>query len=222
MNPSILSTRKLSRSQRELLLNAGIGLVEKDYISIETLEFSVEDLPENLIFTSRNSVEIFDRKYPDSEFSDKNIFCVGEKTAALLSSKGYSVKETEDYGADLARLIAEHYRGQEFMFFCGKMRNPDLPDYLRQHKVNFREIHLYNTLFTPSKIDRIFEGVLFFSPSGVQSFCLENSLSGSLAFCIGTTTAAEAEKHTRNLVLATKPTIESVIVQVIKHFGQHT
>ena len=99
------------------------------------------------------------------------------------------------------------------------MRNPDLPEYLRQHKVHFRETYLYNTRFTPSKIDRIFEGVLFFSPSGVQSFCQENSLSESTAFCIGTTTAAEAEKHTRNLVLATKPTIESVIVQVIKHFG---
>jgi len=222
MNPSILSTRKLSRSQRELLLNAGIGLVEKDFISIEPLEFSVEDLPENLIFTSRNSVELFHCKYSEEDLRNWNIFCVGEKTAALLSSKGYSVKETEDYGASLARIIAEHYQGREFVFFCGKKRNPDLPEYLRRHQVNFREIHLYNTLFTPSKIDRIFEGVLFFSPSGVQSFCLENSLSGSLAFCIGTTTAAEAEKHTRNLVLATKPTIESVIVQVIKHFGPRT
>ena len=219
MKPSVLSTRKLTSGQRELLLNAGIGMVERDFISIEPLDFSVEDLPANLIFTSRNSVELFDRKFSEGEFRNRNIFCVGEKTAALLKSKGYSVKETEDYGADLSRLISEHYRGEEFQFFCGKMRNPDLPEYLRQHKVNFRETYLYNTRFTPSKIDRIFEGVLFFSPSGVQSFCQENSLSESTAFCIGTTTAAEAEKHTRNLVLATKPTIESVIVQVIKHFG---
>ena len=219
MKPSVLSTRKLTSGQRELLLNAGIGLVERDFISIEPLDFSVEELPGNLIFTSRNSVELFDRKFSEGEFRNRNIFCVGEKTAALLKSKGYSVKETEDYGADLARLIAEHYRGEEFQFFCGKMRNPDLPEYLRQHKVNFRETYLYNTRFTPSKIDRIFEGILFFSPSGVQSFCQENSLSESTAFCIGTTTAAEAEKHTRNLVLATKPTIESVIVQVIKRFG---
>ena len=94
MKPSILSTRKLSPGQRELLLNAGIGLVERDFISIEPLDFSVEELPANLIFTSRNSVELFDKKYPDSEFRNRNIFCVGEKTAALLKSKGYSVKET--------------------------------------------------------------------------------------------------------------------------------
>lgn len=219
MKPGILSTRKLTPSQRELLLNAGFSLVEKDFISIEPIDFSAEDLPKNLIFTSKNSVEIFHDKHPEEELKDRNIFCVGEKTAALLTSKGFSVKETQDYGADLGRLIVEQYKDEEFVFFCGRKRNPDLPEYLRQHQVNFREIYLYDTRFTPSEIDRIFEGVLFFSPSGVQSFCSKNSLSGSTAFCIGTTTAAEAQKHTRNIVLATKPTIESVIVQVIKHFG---
>ena len=219
MKASLLSTRKLTRGQRELLLNAGIGLVEKDFISIVPLEFSTEELPRNLIFTSQNTVHIFDRHFSEKKPLDRNIFCVGDKTAALLSEKGYHVQESANYGAELAGIIVEDYKEEEFLFFCGKKRNDDLPEFLASQQVNFREKHIYDTLFTPSKIGRIFEGVLFFSPSGVQSFCSKNSLSGSTAFCIGTTTAAEAQKHTRNIVLATKPTIESVIVQVIKHFG---
>lgn len=219
MKASVLSTRKLTPGQRELLLNAGIGLVEKDFISIVPLEFSVEELPRNLIFTSQNTVNIFDQHFRENRPLNSNIFCVGEKTAALLSGKGYSVAETADYGAELASIIVEKYREEEFMFFCGKKRNPDLPETLLQKHINFREKHIYDTLFTPTKIDRIFEGVLFFSPSGVKSYSSENELSESIAFCIGTTTAAEAEKYTGRIVLATKPTIENVIVQVIRQFA---
>ena len=219
MKGSVLSTRKLTRGQRELLLNAGIGLTEKDFISIVPLEFSEEDLPKNLIFTSQNSVAIFDEQFKTEKPLDRNIFCVGEKTAALLSEKGYTVRESADYGAELARMIVDRHKEEEFMFFCGRKRNPDLPETLLQNNISFREKHIYDTVFTPTKIDRIFEGVLFFSPSGVKSYCSENELSESTAFCIGTTTAAEAEKYTSKIVLATKPTIENVIVQVIRHFS---
>jgi len=219
MRTSVLSTKKLTPAQRELLLNSGVGLVEKDFISIVPTEFAPQPLPQNLIFTSQNTVAIFDAHFCEKRPLDRNIFCVGEKTAALLSEKGYAVKEITDYGSELAQLIVQRYKGEEFLFFCGRKRNPDLPETLRQHDISFRESHLYDIVFTPSKIDRIFEGVLFFSPSGVKSYCLENELSGSIAFCIGTTTAAEAEKYTSRIVLATKPTIENVIVQVIRHFS---
>lgn len=219
MKASVLSTRKLTRGQRELLLNAGIGLVEKDFISIVPIEFTLENLPRNLIFTSQNTVTIFDNHFKAGRPVDRNIFCVGEKTAALLSEKGYSVRESADYGAELAQIIVEKYKEEEFMFFCGKKRNPDLPEILLQNNIYFTEKHIYDTLFTPTKIDRIFEGVLFYSPSGVKSYYTENGHSESTVFCIGTTTAAEAEKYTSRIVLATKPTIENVIVQVIRHFG---
>lgn len=220
MRASVLSTRKLTDSQRNLLLNAGIGLVENDFISIVPIEYTPEPLPENLIFTSQNTVEIFDRHYNGTRPLDKNVFCVGEKTAALLSEKGFTVKETTHYGSELAQVILERYNDQEFLFFCGRKRNPDLPDTLLQHGIKFREKHIYDTLLTPLKIDRIFDGVLFFSPTGVRSYSMENDLSGSLAFCIGTTTAAEAKKYTSRIVLATHPTIENVIVQVIRQLGR--
>lgn len=216
MIPSVLSTKKLASNQRELLLNAGIGLVEKNFISIVPLEFKGTDLQENIIVTSQNTVELLLQKVALAELREKCFFCVGEKTSSLLKNKGLEVRETTHYGSELGNILSEKYSERSYTFFCGKMRRPELPGILRKHFIAFDEVQLYDTELTPKKIYRSFNGVLFFSPSAVESFCSINDLSGSTAFCIGTTTAAEAGKYTSNLVLAAKPTIESVIVAVVK------
>lgn len=216
---SILSTKKLARNQKELLLNSGHSVVEKNLISIVPLDFKIEKLPQNIIFTSKNTVKIVLEKQPD--FSTKHIFCVGEKTAALLQEKGLQVKETANYGQELAQKIASDYRNEEFIFFCGKKRRPELPNFLKQEKISLSEVEVYDTHLVEKKIDRTFDGILFFSPSAVRSFCAVNDLSGSIAFCIGKTTASEAKNYTSNIIVATKPTIENVIVQVVKYFSKN-
>ena len=65
------------------------------------------------------------------------------------------------------------------------------------------------------KFESKFDGILFFSPSGVQSFTEQNRLN-STAFCIGETTASKAKKHTHEIIIASKPSIENVIVKVVK------
>ena len=216
---SILSTKKLARNQKELLLNAGHSLVEQNLISIVPLDFQVEKSPKNAIFTSKNAVKFVLSKFPGLQ--SENVFCVGYKTAAFLEEKGFLVKETANYGQELAEKIVSKYSAEEFVFFCGKKRRNELPDYLKQHKISFSEVQVYDTELIQKKIDRTFDGVLFFSPSAVRSFCAVNDLSGSVAFCIGKTTAAEAQNFTPQVKIATKPGIENVIVQVVKHFGKN-
>ena len=215
---SILSTRKLAPGPKELLLNAGHSLVEQDFISIIPLEFEIKEIPENIIFTSKNAVKMVLEKVPDLQ--SKNIFCVGEKTALFLQEKGIKVKETANYGRDLAEIIADSYRNEQFLFFCGRKRRNELPQLLAQKGVALKEIKVYDTRLLEKKLDRSFDGVLFFSPSAVRSFCEVNDLSGSMAFCIGNTTASEAKRFTDHLKIANKPSVENVIVQVVKHFGK--
>ena len=215
---SILSTRKLAPGQKELLLNAGHSLVEQDFISIIPLEFEVKEIPKNIIFTSKNAVKMVLGKV--SDLKSKNIFCVGEKTAAFLKEKGIRVKETTNYGRDLAEIIANSYQNEQFLFFCGRKRRNELPQFLAQKGVALKEISVYDTQLIGKKIDRNFDGVLFFSPSAVRSFCEVNDLSGSMAFCIGKTTASEAKIFSEHLKIASKPSVENVIVQVVKHFGK--
>lgn len=215
----LLSTKLLEPHQKELLLNAGFGLVEKDFISILPLQFQLNEIPENLIFTSKNAVKAILKLQRLEELKQKKVFAVGEKTGRFLQEQGFNVTTTSHYGEDLAEKIVAHQRGEKFLFFCGKKRNPNLPEKLKKNGVTFEEIEVYDTVFTPTKIDRIFDGVLFFSPSGVTSYCSENKLVNSAAFCIGKTTASEAKKHTDNIVIASEPSVENVIVKVVKYFN---
>lgn len=214
----ILSTKKLAPAQRELLLNAGVNVVEQNFISVVPLEFNVENLPGNIIFTSKNAVKMVLKKFNPEVLTSKNLFCVGEKTAGFLKEKDLPVKEMAFYGKDLAEKIVTEYVDEEFLFFCGKKRRPDLPNDLKQEGLNLTEIVVYDTIPLPKKIEGFFEGVLFFSPSAVKSFFSKNELKDSTAFCIGKTTASEVKKYTPNFITAKRPSIENVIVQVVKHF----
>jgi len=93
----------------------------------------------------------------------------------------------------------------------------EIPKTLQQENINFQEIEVYKTSLNPQGFSQEFDGILFFSPSAVQSFTAKNKLTGITAYCIGNTTALEAQKHTNNIIIATKPTIENVIVQVVKY-----
>ena len=218
MSQTVLSTRKLLRNQRELLLYVGLGLVEIDFIMVNAIPYKTEKIRENLIFTSKNAVRAILDDERLEEMKEQNSFCVGSKTADLLRKKGFKVIECADSGAELGAKIITHYKKEQFLFYCGKRRHAELPKMLNQKHVCLEEVEVYDTQLMTRKVDRVFDGVLFFSPSAVESFCSKNKLFGSIVFCIGKTTAAEAERYTTNIVMATKPTIENVIVQVIKRF----
>lgn len=211
--PTVVSTKKLTHSQRNLLLQAGVGLVEYDAITIKTEDFEVEGSIENAIITSQNSV----KNLVDQKVQIENCFCVGEKTKAMLEANGYQIKVMTNYGKQLAEIIVNDFADLEFTFFCGNLRRDELPKLLQKNNVNFTEVEVYKTALKPKKFERTFDGVLFFSPSAVESFMTENSLDNTIAFCIGTTTAAEAEKYTDTIIIASKPTVENVIVQVVKY-----
>ena len=215
--PTVLSTKKLSKPQKQLLLNSGIGLVEYNAISIQFSDFKIDPEPlENAIITSQNSAKAILAK----KIRIKNCFCVGEKTASLLQNHQSKISEVAIYGKDLAKVITEKYADKNFTFFCGNKRREEIPSILKKKNVELKEIEVYKTEINQKQFYQEFDGILFFSPSGIQSFITKNEIKNSFAFCIGETTASEAKKHTENIIVATKPSIENVIVQVVKKFRQ--
>ena len=210
--PTVLSTKKLAINQKELLLNSGIGLVEYDAISIDFLDFALKiSRIQNAIFTSKNAIMAIESRNVEIE----KCFCVGEKTANLARQKGFKVMEMADYAEDLALKIIEKHRDKDFHFFSGTNRRDKLPELLKKNKVKLTETTVYKMELNLKKFESEFDGILFFSPSGVQSFTEQNRLN-STAFCIGETTASEAKKHTHEIIIASKPSIENVIVKVVK------
>lgn len=215
---SILSTKILSLAQKELLLNAKQNFVEYDAIKIEFIPFKIDGAYDYLVFTSKNGVKSFLQNAICSSKVQNKAFCVGEKTKLLLEQNGLKVVEMAKNSKELGQIISKTYKTSSFLIFSGNLRRPELSIDLIKNSVRFKEIETYSTQLNYKKFDRVFDGVLFFSPSGVQSFAKENQMANSYAFCIGETTAKEARKYTNQIGIATKPTIENVLVQAVKQF----
>ena len=196
--------------------------MEADFISIEQKKVAIETVNENLIFTSQNSVLSVVENLEGTEtlelLKKKNVFCVGMKTKGLLEENGFNVIAYTGYAADLAEIITLIYGKEKFTFFSGNLRRDTLPDALSEAKVVFNEIKVYETNLTPQKISGIFDGILFYSPSGIESYLKNNKIKNETCFCIGTTTADALENVTNNVVIANQPTIENVIIQCINFY----
>ncbi len=216
---SVLSTKKLTPAQQNLLLNSGINVVEYNAIAIEINDFKWEyQEPEKLIFTSKNAVKSFLKKFEQLPAHNPETFCVGGKTKNFLQQNGFKVIAAEENAATLGNLIAKEYSNEKFVFFCGNKKREELSKILKEGNISFKEIEVYKTSLNKKEFQQEFNGILFFSPSAVKSFTSKNELKESMAFCIGNTTASEAKKHTENIKIATSPSIENVIVQVVKTF----
>ena len=211
----VLSTKKLTPSQRKIISNSKINIVEYNAIFIEKLRLTNQFVVENAIVTSQQTAKILIK----SKTQISNVFCVGEKTASLLVKNGYSVIETAKDSLKLAESIIKKHKTASFVFFCGNKRRPELPGILSEKNISFTEEVLYNTTLSLQEFQDSFEGVLFYSPSGVQSYTRVNSLANSTAFCIGNTTANEAKKYTSKIIVADYSSIENVLVQVQKYFS---
>lgn len=214
----ILSTKTLLSNQKQYLLNANFNVVEADFITTEKTPFELNQINDNLIFTSQNAVHSV-LEYSDIEaLKTKKVFCVGLKTKGLLAENGFDVIAYTGYAADLAEIITLIYANESYTFFSGNLRRDTLPDALKEAKVKYNEIKVYETTLTPQKIINAVDGILFFSPSGVESYLKENSIKNEKCFCIGETTAEALDKITKNIIIADHQTVEDVIEDVLNEY----
>ena len=223
-NPiSILSTKILLSHQKQALLNAGFLVTEANFITTKYLDF---ELPAphlgagGLIFTSQNAAQSVLLHPKCEELKSKKVFCVGMQTKALLEENGFNVVAYTGYAADLAEIISLIYNKESFTFFSGNLRRDILPNTLKENQIGFNEIQVYETDLSPKKITKKLDGILFFSPSGVESFLKLNTIKNEVCFCIGETTAESLETITKNIVIAEKPSVESAIAEVIEYYNR--
>lgn len=214
----ILSTKKLSGEQKQVLTDANFEVIDTDFIQTQNKSFELKDLNENLIFTSQNAVHSILSHPEAEELKSKNVFCVGLKTKILLSENGFNVVAYTGYASDLAEIITLIYRSESFTFFSGNLRRETLPQALKDADVKFNEIQVYDTSLIPQKIKTVVDAILFFSPSGVESYLKDNTIKKETCFCIGETTADALHKITKNIIIADQPTVEDVIEDVLEEY----
>ncbi|MCK8140435.1 uroporphyrinogen-III synthase [Flavobacterium sp. I-SCBP12n] len=214
----ILSTKILLHEQKQALIKANFNVIEVDFIKTQSQPFQLSEINDNLIFTSQNAVQSFLLDPKSEDLKTKNVFCVGLKTKIMLSESGFNVIAYTGYAEDLAEIITLIYSSESYTFFSGNLRRETLPKALKEAKIKFNEIQVYETTLTPEKIKTPVEAILFFSPSGIESYLKENTIKNETCFCIGTTTCSALEGITKNVIVAPQPTIEDVIEEVIAEY----
>ena len=216
----ILSTKRLLPSQKQVVLDANIDLTDEDFIETNIKNFELSKVNNNLIFTSQNAVQSILQHPKCEDLKSKDVFSIGMKTKDLLTENGFNVIAYTGYAADLAEIISLIYSEESFTFFSGNLRRDVLPNTLKENGITFNEIEVYETKITSKKVTNKVDGILFFSPSSVESYFKMNTMKDETCFCIGETTAEALEnKKVKTIVIADKPSVENVIAEVVEYYN---
>ena len=177
----------------------------------------IKDEIENVIITSKNGVESILNNFTREELQFTNIFCVGRRTKKLIEQKIGSVRHSEKNAEKLAQYLSKEIEGQQVTYFCSDLRLDTLPKTLSENNVVVNEVEAYKTMYSPVEVNEKVHGILFYSPSTIESYIQKNT-TDKIAFCIGESTAKEARKHFAQVEVAKVPTVESVIELVNLHY----
>lgn len=226
----ILCTRGISTAliDEARLKNIQVDVVP--FITTEPIEnIAVQQEIENalllsatIVFTSMNAVEAVAVFLQDA-IPNWRIYCIGNTTRELVVKYfgEHSVAGFAQDAVDLANLLVlEEEELEEVIFFCGNQRRPELPGILEAHNKSVQEIIVYETIALPQKIHPFYHGILFFSPSAVESFfTLNKATEGTIFFAIGKTTAAAIKSFCNNkIMIGDQPGKENLVETMLEYF----
>ncbi len=212
LQPHVFSTKKFTEEQLQRF-SSSVRVDSEDFIKISPNRISPIQLKKemkNVVFTSKNAVESLLTNVSPEELKFENIYCVGRKTRRLIQKKIGKVTHFEKNATDLANHLVEYLEGTEVTYFHGNLSLDILPNILEENNIIVHTIEAYRTKLAGKKIDEAVEGVLFYSPSTIESYLINNE-PNKTAYCIGETTAAEARKHFKDVKVSKIPDVESVI-----------
>ena len=229
-NFTILSTKILKPYIKDQLTDNDFNVVEHDFIKIENVDsVGLKEIlfsqPPNYIFTSKNSVKAFANfiaAYKINIDRKSIFFSLSGETQQALADEGFKVAITKDNAAALATEIINTTKEKQFVFFCGDKRRDELPDAINNAGLALKEVVLYKAISQAKKIEVAYQAILFFSPSAIKSFFLENVLAKSVqCFCIGYTTANALKEHKINnkIKVISYPSQQVMIDEVLQYFN---
>jgi len=197
----------------------GIEIIERTFIQTEPVTFSY---PENeevdyFVFTSSNAVKIILNS--GIALQSKKIACTSGETKRVLLDHHIPVTLEADDARSLADKLVQA-QSQSVVFFCGNIHRDELPETLKAAGIKVEEVIVYQTNLTPVLVNNFINAILFFSPSAVDSFFINNTLPPiTVCFCIGQTTANHLASKTKAPIhIAPSSSQEKLIDQLINYY----
>ena len=219
---NLIFTKNLERKVVSEQLGNHFSYDFVEVIRITHLEVPAFDLKNHaLIFSSVNGVESFFKNgfepVEDCRSEAYNrIFVVGQKTKAALRRHGFGAFKTLRYARELSDFIMANLPREKFLHFCGNLSLDILDRRLPLQNISYRKISVYRTDLLFPKIQKPYDAVAFFSPSGVRSFLKHNSVQGKLLFSIGYTTEKELKKYTDTPVITSSESNAADLLKLIR------
>ena len=219
----LLSTKIVSKKFKDLLIKNNYQIEEKSFIKILPIKSKSNiSVLENIIFTSKNAVKIIlKNSVIKNNLANKEIYCVGKSTAELIKKNNLNLIKAEDNSKNLSKFILANFKNSmnSFTYFSGKKRIRELENNLKKNNINIIVHEIYDTLLTPLKINYLYDGIIFYSPSAVKSFFKgNNSLNNTYGFCIGNTTAKELSNYSNRFSVAKSNSEENMLESINKYF----
>ncbi len=153
--------------------------------------------PRTVVFTSMNAVTAVQKQAEKG--SHWQVYCIGSTTEKLIREQlplATIIATAENAERLGERMIDDGVNN--VIFFCGNKRRDELPNKFKSEGKNAEEVVVYETLEQPCVIDKVYDGILFYSPSAVHSFFGVNKTTPvTTLFAIGKTTA-EAIRQYKN------------------------
>ena len=216
-NPLLLSTKKLYFHQLERLMAARCDVVDYNAIHIDYQPFSIAEQPNYWVFSSQNAVRSF-LANPTAKQNHKPILCVGEKTKSLLEENGQKVIKTAQNMQELVVFIQKNMKNEHFLHICGNRKLADFAAGMQKTGISYTEVTAYHTHLVSRVQTPEPQGLLFYSPSGVESYLQTNSIGASWCFCIGETTATAVRPLTERLTVSPKANADLLVAAAATHF----
>ena len=221
--PTILSTKALQPAQRSRLLAAGFSVQSYNAVAAEALAFDMPAAPFQGIFTSQNAVAAFlSHEHLSTALPIlEGVYCVGERSAQKLRKKGVLVHAVADSAADLEKILFSGRYALEsspLYYFCGNRHLPTLPNAFKAAKRPLNIRIVYETNGVEKAFERNFEALFFYSPSGVTAFTENNKIGDAFVVAIGPTTAQAVARHSKQYVVAKKPSFAHMLSALRAHY----
>lgn len=203
----VLSTKTLSA---DLLLEASklhlqikcIEVIETGAVDFEANKMLKEEC---LIFTSANAVKYFFQKTSSQSVKSKKVYAIGANTCRELNAYNIAPINVADNAKELADIIVNEKHIRCVLHVCGNLRLNMLQERFTTAGIDYNDLVVYQTNLLKPKVTERFDAVMFYSPSGVESFFSVNDINAAPVFCcIGETTASAVRKLTDSIVIIAK------------------
>jgi len=229
-NISILCTYELPQSaaldvDKELVVDIVPLISLHSVISVENLNVlaALPAKPNYLICTSVAAINAL-KAYNITPNSHWHFYCLANATkqALLHAWPTAQIAGTANDALQLTNLIIAD-KIQEAYFLCSEIRLDIVPKTLAQHQIQLHEIPCYNNVATPVTFEKVYDVLLFCSPSAVASYAQTNVFHAHQhLFAIGNTTANAIKAYTEHLVhIASIPDKLILLQEAITYIKKH-